>query len=400
MKLQTEKITWRNFFYNDRVAAALWFGLAFIGIVVEVYHKGTSGNYALFKGVYQHTIQQTNLFVHYPEYEDINHYGHFFSLIILPFYYLPDKIGIVLWVLFNAAFLYYAIRQLPVSRKYQNFILVFSAHELMLASEWQQTNQMIAACIIIGFVAINKSKETWASFFFLFAAFIKLYGVVGFAFFFFSKNKLKLIGWSIVWGALFFVAPMLLSSYNFIIQTYFDWYNELVYKANKNVRLDINNDYQDISVMGMVRRIFKVQEFRNIWITLPAITLFVRNYFDWKHFADLRFRLYMLCLVLLMTVIFTTSAESPTYIIAFPAVCIWYVLQPKTKWLTPFFIFALLLTSFSYSDIFTPYVREHIVRPYSLKALPCFVMWCIITVQIIRKQFLKVDISLLRTSND
>ncbi len=393
-----KKLTWKNFFYNDKVATSLWFGLAIIGIIVEVYHKGTGGNYALFKGVYQHTINQTNLFVHYPEYEDINHYGPFFSLIILPFYYLPDKVGIVLWVIFNAAFLFYAIRKLPVLREYQNAILVFSSHELMLTSEWQQTNPMVIACIILGFVAINKNKELWAAFFFLFATFIKLYGIVGFAFFFFSKNKLKLIGWSIVWSIVFFVAPMLLSSYNFIVQTYFDWYNELVFKANKNVRMDINNDYQDISVMGMVRRIFKFQDFKNIWITAPAMLLFVRNYFDWKHFADLRFRLYMLCLVLLMTVIFTTSAESPTYIIAFPAVCIWYVLQPKEKWVTPFFVFALLLTSFSYSDIFTPYVREHIVRPYSLKALPCFIMWCIIIYQIIKKQFLKIDLGKLTAS--
>ena len=391
-KIKT-KLTCSNFFYDDRVAISLWFGLAIIGIIVEVFHKGTGGNYTLFKGVYEHTIHQANLFIHYPEYEDINHYGPFFSLIILPFYYLPDKIGIVLWVIFNAGFLYVAIRQLPILRKYQNAILVFSAHELMLASEWQQTNQMVAGCVILGFIFINKGKEIWATFFLLFATFIKLYGIVGFAFFFFSNNKIKLILWSIAWSALFFVAPMLISTPQFIVQSYFDWYNELVFKANKNVRLDIGNDYQDISVMGMIRRIFKFQQFKNIYVTLPAIILFARNYFEWKHFADIRFKLYLLCLVLLMTVVFTTSAESPTYIIAFPAVCIWFVMQPPAKWVNYFLVFALLLTSFSYSDIFTPYVREHLVRPYSLKALPCFIMWCIITYQIYKKQFLKIDLS-------
>jgi hypothetical protein len=94
---------------------------------------------------------------------------------------------------------------------------------------------------------------------------------------------------------------------------------------------------------------------------------------------------------LLMVVIFSTSSESSTYIIAFPAICIWYFLQNKTKGITAFFIFAFVLTSLSYSDILTPYVRKNIMTPYSLKALPSFITWIIICVQIYNKQFLKVD---------
>ena len=43
--------------------------------------------------------------------------------------------------------------------------------------------------------------------------FVKLYGIVGFAFFFFSKHKPKLILWiDVIWGIVFFVLPMLISS--------------------------------------------------------------------------------------------------------------------------------------------------------------------------------------------
>ena len=155
--------------------------------------------------------------------------------------------------------------------------------------------------------------------------------------------------------------------------------------------MDIQNDFQDISVLGMIRRIFHYQALKNYYVTVPAILLFASQYLSFNHFRDMRYRLYLLCSVLITTVIFTTSAESPTYIIAFPAVCIWYVLQPSSKWTTAFFVFALLLTSFSYSDIFTPYVREHFVRPYSLKAFPCFIMWLILLVQTGQRQFLKID---------
>lgn len=386
------KFRLENFIYNKNIALALWFGLAFIGIVLELSHDTPPNNYLIFKGVFQHTLHQTNLFLEYPkEYSDVNHYGPTFSLIIAPFAMLPDYIGCTLWVLFNAFFLYKAIRSLPINEKYQNAILILASHELLLSSEWQQSNAMICACIILGFSFIQKGKDFIALFFILLATFIKLYGIVGFAFFFFSKDKLKFIIWAAIWSIILFVAPMLITKPSFIVQSYADWYHELVFKAAKNVRLDINNDYQDISVMGMIRRLLGFTHFKNYLITIPAVCIFFSQYLQWNYFKDIRFRVYLLCLVLIMTVIYTTSAESPTYIIAFPAVCIWYMLQANKKWINIVFIFALLLTSFSYSDLFTPYVRDHIIRPYSLKALPCFIIWIIIVVQMWKKQFLSID---------
>jgi hypothetical protein len=384
-----------NILYNRNFATVLWFGLAFIGVVLE-YAKSTGNNYLIFKGVFEHTIHQQNLYLAYPaEYGDYNHYGPVFSLVIAPFALLPNWPGVVLWVMLNTAILYAAIRMLPIAEKWKNAILIFSAHEMMIAAEWMQSNAMIGAFIILGFVFIIRGKEAWALFFIMLATFIKLYGVVGFAFFFFSKNRIKFIGWAIVWSVVFFLAPMLISTRAFIAQSYVDWFTELRFKDLRNARMDIRNDFQDISVMGMIRRIFHYQALRNYFVTVPAVLLFASQYLQFKYFNDVRYRLYLLCSVLITAVIFTTSAESPTYIIAFPAVCIWFVLQPASRWATAFFIFALLLTSFSYSDIFTPYVREHLVRPYSLKALPCFLLWLILLVQIWRKQFLDVSLDKL-----
>lgn len=383
----------KNIIYNKKLAVALWFGLAFIGVVLE-FSRSNSNNYLIFKGVFEHTLHQRHLYLSYPEeYGDLNHYGPVFSLVIAPFALLPNWLGVVLWVMFNATLLYLAIGMLPIVEKWRNAILIFSAHEMMTSAEWMQSNAMICAFIIFGFVFINRGKESWALFFIMLAAFIKLYGIVGFAFFFFSRDKLKFMGWAIAWSAIFFVAPMIISTRSFIVQSYVDWYTELKFKNTRNARLDIQNDFQDISVMGMIRRIFHYTGLKNYFVMAPALILFSSQYLSVKHFKDIRFRIYLLCAVLITTVIFTTSAESPTYIIAFPAVCIWFVLQPSSKWTTAFFIFALLLTSFSYSDIFTPYLREHFIRPYSLKAFPCLAMLLILLWQVWKKQFLKIDLS-------
>jgi hypothetical protein len=383
----------KQLLFNKKVAVTLWFGLSLIAVLLDYFHyKQVSNNYLIFRYVYNHMLQQVNLYLEYPKlYQDVNLYGPVFSVVMAPFAQLPDYVGETLWVMGNAAILFFAIRKLPVTEKWKNAIVILSAHEMMNAAGWFQSNPLIAACIILGWVYINEEKEIWALFFILLATFIKIYGIVGFAFLFFSKNKIRFIKWSIVWAAVFFFLPLLLAPFSFVIQSYKDWFAALQYKAHKNVRMDIHNDFQDISVMGMIRRIFNIPNLNDLVVLVPAIAIFGFQYVRFKYFNDLRYRYYLLCSVLIFTVIYSNGAESPTYIIAFPAVCFWFVVQPSSRSTMAVFIFALLLTSFSYSDIFTPYVRNHLIRPYSLKALPCFVVWLIIAWQIISKQFLQVQ---------
>jgi hypothetical protein len=54
-------------------------------------------------------------------------------------------------------------------------------------------------------------------------------------------------------------------------------------------------------------------------------------------------------------------------------------------------VFAFVITSFSYSDLLTPWFRDNIARPYAIKALPNVIVWIILIVQISRQQFLKIS---------
>jgi len=380
-----------QFLYNRQLAIVLWFGLPLIAVLIEVINHRLN-NFIIFRHVYIHTLQQVNLYLEYPQqYADVNLYGPFFSVAIAAFAVLPQGLGAILWVMANTLILYIAIRKLPVAEHLQNTVLVLCSQEMMNAASWLQSNALIAACIILGFINIWNSKDKWGLFFILIATFIKIYGIVGFAFFFFSKNKINFIKWAIIWSVVFFTAPMLFSSPSYIIQSYKDWYEGLQIKAAKNIRLDTPNDFQDISVMGMIRRILGLTQLKDIAVIIPAILIFALQYLRYQYFTDLRYGLYLLCSVLIFTVIFSTGSESPTYIIAFTAICTWYILQQHTKKVNALFIFALLVTSFSYSDLLTPWFREHIARPYSIKALPGFIIWLIIVWQILTKQFLSVE---------
>jgi hypothetical protein len=93
--------------------------------------------------------------------------------------------------------------------------------------------------------------------------------------------------------------------------------------------------------------------------------------------------------VLIFTVIFSSGSESPTYIIAFVGVAIWFVIQPKpiSNFYVALLIFAFLLTSLSPSDLIPKYLKDNYIRPYALKALPCVLIWLAIVYEMLINKF-------------
>jgi hypothetical protein len=381
------------FKYSIPFPALLWFILATAAAIAEISRGASSiNNYLIFKGVFTHTIHQQNLYALYPaEYEDCNHYGPLFGLVIAPFALLPLYIGCFLWCICNAAFLYFAIKQLPLSVKQQHIILLVGALEMMTSVHNVQFNPMLTAWIVLSYVYVKKGNDFWATIFIAAGFLVKLYGIVGLCFFLFSENKIKFILYFIMWLGIFFCLPMLISSSQFIIQTYEDWYHSLVEKNQSNVALKELGNMQDISAMGLFRRILHWETFKNIWVTGPAALLICFPFLRFKQYKNLSFQLTYLAVVLLSAVLFSSSAESATYVLAVTGFAIWFVVQNdySNKWLTATLIFVLILTSLSASDLFPRYLYREFVRPYALKALPCFVIWIWAIYQLWRKDFAK-----------
>jgi hypothetical protein len=300
---------------------------------------------------------------------------------------MPDGLGMVLWCIFNALVLVYAISQLNLESSKINLILWICLHEFLTTSLGQQFNPIMTSIIILSYVLIEKEKDFWSACLIILGAFIKLYGIVGLAFFFFSKNKMKFIGSLAFWSIVFFVLPMAISSPEFIINSYSEWFARLLEKNNENGSFD---SMQDISIMGLFKKILNMPNLSNLLFLIPGIVLFGLPYLRFNMFSNKKFQLLLLSSVLIFTVIFSSGSESPTYIIAFAGVAIWFIIQEeKTKWTWFLFIFALLLTSFSPSDLFPKYIKETYIKPYSLKALPCVLIWFQITYELITTQFSK-----------
>ena len=366
-------------------AALVWFLLAILAawLKIRLGHESIK-NFLIFRNAFWHAIHQTNLYYLYPsEHLDSYLYGPVFSIVISPFALFSIDTGAFLWVVANAAILFFAIRKLPVGYKNQNIILLISAVEMMTCLENMQSNCLLAALIILSFVFVKDGKNFWAALFVAVGFLVKLYGIVGIVFFLFSNNKKKFLVSFVFWIIILFCLPMLISSPSFIVHSYAGWYHTLIKKNNTNAA----SLMQNISVMGMLRNVIKSQ-YLGLIVIFVAAWFYLIPLFRLNQFKNINFQLTYLCFALIGVVIFSSSAESPTYIIAMTGVAIWFVIQnPKNPLAIFLLAFALCFTSLSATDFFPQYIKLNFIRPYSLKALPCFMVWIALATQLLLKNF-------------
>lgn len=361
---------------------SLWSMIAIITAILE----NDSNNYSIFRGVFWHTIDQTSLYAEYPEeYFDTNHYGPFFSLIVAPFAILPRWTGLLLWHIALALSLYFAIKTSTLKNQQKVFVLLFCANELFTALDQSQFNVATATLIFLTFTFIEKEKDIWAALCIVAGTYVKLLGIVGLAFFFFSRHKTKLVISIIAWSIIAFFLPMIISSPEYILGQYSEWYDSL---ADKN-GLNQFAFYQNISVLGMVRKISGNPSYSDLWIIIPALMLFAIPYLRRDKYSCSSFRLMFLASTLMFVVLFSTSSESCSYIIPLVGVVLWYACVPwkRTRWDLALLIFVFVITSLSPTEIFPAYIRKHIIQPYALKAFPVMIVWLKLTYEMCTKSY-------------
>jgi hypothetical protein len=174
--------------------------------------------------------------------------------------------------------------------------------------------------------------------------------------------------------------PMLFSGPDFILTSYHDWYLRLVGKNSENIRTNLTDGMQDLSAMGMIRRMGGWTAMSNLWVMVPGALLMLAPLLRRDRYADPRFRLDYLSQVLIGIVIFSTSSESPTYVIAVTGFAIWYAgLAVPSRWQVALLVLLVLLTILPPTDIFPRSIKKQWVNRYALKALPCVLAWLAIT---------------------
>ena len=267
-----QRLLAKPFFHDRRTILALWLLLSLVGMLK--LHR-SDNNFLIFRGVFWHTIQGLPLYEAYPaEYFDVNHYGPLFSLVIAPFAVMPVGLGLFFWLVALSLTLYFAIRCSGLTDGGKLFVFWFCSETLLTSLFMQQFNIAIAAIIIATFFLVERERDFWAACLIVVGTLVKLYGIVGLAFFLLSRHKVRFTLSLVFWAVVLFAAPMLISSPQYVVGQYGEWVACL---GGKNVE-NIHSIAQNISALGLVRRITGNTIYSDLWLILPALTVFFLPY--------------------------------------------------------------------------------------------------------------------------
>ncbi|MFN6378908.1 MAG: glycosyltransferase family 87 protein [Flavobacteriales bacterium] len=334
---------------------------------IEGYVYQNYNNYVIFAKSFEHLKLGKDLYVAHPkEYWDLYKYTPTFSVFFGFFYQFPNNIGLFLWNLFNVLIVFAAIRYLPKLNDLQKgLLMLIVVVELMTSIQNEQSNGMIAGLIALGLGLAERKHYLWACFVIVFSAYVKLFGLVGFAIFLLYPKKYLTAIYSLLWIVSLFFIPLFFTSFEGLIKIYQGYWLML--------KEDFDESY-GLSVMGWLYSWFSLDLMKNA-VVLAGVVVFLIPLHKFRLYSDVRFRLLLLCSILIWIVIFNHKAESPTFIIAMLGVGIWYMISEKNKLNTILFVSAILFTSLSPTDIFPPSFRNSVLKPYVMKAVPCIFIW-------------------------
>lgn len=379
----------KHYLTDFRLIAFVWLILCLVPWLNRWISDSFDLDYSVFYHSFWHACEQMPLYIIYPEDGNYFLYGPLFPALMAPLAVLPYQLGRLGWMLIITFVPFWSIRKSLFTRYQQLFILWFVTVEAYTCILDSESNSLILACILFTFYLVEKEKDCWAAFLIALGTVTKIYGIVGLAFLPFSHHKLKFCGWTAAWMIILLVLPMLIFGPEYVWKEYFEWYDVLVHKNE----LNLFATGQNISLLGIVRKVSGCATYSDLWLIIPGIIAFGLPYLRFGQYKYPAFRFAMLASVLMFVVLFSTGSENYGYIIAMPGVAIWYTTAPwkRSKWDIALMVFAFLLTSMSPSDIIPRAIRHGFIRPYALKALPVVFVWFKLTYEALTKDYQDED---------
>jgi len=350
-------------------------------------HTHLKNNHIIFTNSFFHLINYQDLYALYPsEYVDVFLYSPTFALLMAPFALAPVWLKPFLWSGVNSLGVYFAIKLLPINNnKNRVWLLYFIIFEFITSIQISQINALVAALIILSFVFFERKQVFIAAFFIALTFYVKIFGIGAAILFLFYPQKPKFILSMIFWLAVFWLAPLIVVSFDQLIYLYKQWFSEtMAVHQSQQTGID-SNIANPLSVMNWLKTWFNIS-LPILAVQLTGAAILCIPLLKIKSYSNLNFRLFFLSSILIWVIIFNHIAEPASYIIAIFGVAIWFLMEDKNKFSITLFVLAILFTSLSPTDLFPKYLRVHFVAPYLLKGVPCMFIWFFLQYKLIFKK--------------
>lgn len=370
----------KDFFHQNPMALLMVYLLLAAIATLQEYNAGLKkfvgspldftyyNNFLIFKYSFYHLVEGKDLYAwHLSEHWDLYKYSPTFAFLFGSLAWLPDSLGLLAWNSLNVLALFFGIRMLKLKMQESNIILLLCAAELFTTLQNAQSNALIAGLIILAFALIEREKFFWACLCIALTVYIKLFGLFAFAICLLYRERWKMVGYSMLAMLLLAALPLTITSLDQLKNCYVSWWALL------------QKDYipNHLSLIGVIKAWLGIKLQSNL-VLLFGMILFLIPLIRVKFYNQFHFRLTFLAMILLWMIVFNHKVESPTFIIALAGIGIWFVstgIEPR--WRNVLTVFALVFTSLSTTDLFPNFIQDSFFDPYSVKAIPCIMIYCV-----------------------
>ena len=331
-----------------------------------------AGNFEIFRASSRHLVSGEDLYAKYPTEQDRFKYSPSFAVLFAPLAWLPSPLALFLWSALNALLVFVALERLLPARA----ALLAAAClllELVRAMQNAQSNALVAALIILTFVALEAGRLWRAAAAVALGASIKIFPLAALTFAIPRRRALRAGVATALAGLLVALLPLTLTSPGRLLAQYASW--RAIETSDAEQRW--------FSVMELLHRLtgtslpnWPVQLGGVALLLLPLALRRAR----WEEHG---FRIHYLCSVLLFVTLFNHQAERASYVIAFTGATIWFVASPRTTGRTALYALAMLTIPLMSTLVPGAWLRLPTVVLVRL-ALPMLIIWLAVQRELLR----------------
>ncbi|HYL21935.1 MAG TPA: glycosyltransferase family 87 protein [Gemmatimonadales bacterium] len=355
-----------------------WLLVVYVASVVLVGFqfggRAAANNLRIFHWSFFHLVGGQDIYQPYPDlYYDVFKYSPTWALLFAPFALPPIAVGFFLWDLGAALLLYGVVHRLLPARQARVALAIAFFEFLAAMQHASNTNSVVAGLMILAFVALEEDRQVLGAFALATGALMKVYPVAGVTFALFHGRKVR-FGLAVAGALAGLVAlPLLVTSPAALLAQWRSWTHV------------VSGDTLErgFSVMQLMRHWtgprwpnWPVQLAGTVVLVLP---LALRR----DRWTEPHFRRLFLCSLLLYCLIFNHQSERPSFVLGFTGIAIWYAMSPRTAVRDALMAFAFLGIPLLHSGLVPWRIREHVLLPRHVIAIPAVLLWLVMEVELL-----------------
>jgi len=354
----------KNIARPRRLVLALYVASAAL-VTVQQAILSHSNNLSIFRAASLNLFAGRDLYAAHPEQHfDFYKYSPTFALLFAPLAYLPFALAFLCWTLLNGLLLWYALDRLLPERE-ATVALALLYLEVLLALQYGQSNALVAALMILAFVAFEGRRQMGAALSITGGAAVKLFPLAALSLAVFHPRRLRFGAIFIAVLAAAVALPLVAMPLGDLVAQYRSWHA--------------------IEAKDALLRGYSLMHYAHVWLGvdwpnwpqqaagtgLLLLPLALRA----DRWESLEFRRLFLCSLLVYSVLFNHASESPSFVVTYTGIVIWYASSPPSRLRTAIMAFTLLVMVVHDVDVVPRWVKHDILVPYRIKGIPCLVAW-------------------------